>query len=344
MVLKFAPRVETKLASVAGIRQVEPHRTELGAATMARPDLLMIVPMSSFVIEELERDFTIHRLWGASDPDALVARLAPDLRFAATVGTCPASLMRSLPKLEIISSFGVGYDGIDVEAARASGVCVTNTPDVLNDCVAEITLGLMIALAHRMPQADRFVREGRWEQGEFGLTDELTGKRAGILGLGRIGKEIARRLQVFRMEVAYHGRNRQPDVPYAFYADLEAMAREVDWLVVIAPGSASTQGIVSRRVMEALGPQGYLVNVARGSLVDEPAIVELLASGALGGAALDVFADEPRAPRELRESDRVVLSPHQGSATKRTRRAMGQLVVDNLRAQLQGNPLLTPID
>jgi lactate dehydrogenase-like 2-hydroxyacid dehydrogenase len=208
MVLKFAPGVETKLARDAGNRQVGSDRAELGAATMAKPDLLMIVPMSDFVIGELERDFTIHRFWEASDPDALIVRLAPDLRFAATVGTCPASLMRSLPKLEIVSSFGVGYDGIDVEAARASGVRVTNTPDVLNDCVAEVTLGLMIALAHRTPQADRFVREGRWEQGEFGLTDELTGKRAGILGLGRIGKEIARRLEVFRMEVSYHGRNR----------------------------------------------------------------------------------------------------------------------------------------
>jgi lactate dehydrogenase-like 2-hydroxyacid dehydrogenase len=310
---------------------------------MEKPDLLMIVPMAAPVAAALEEDFTVHSLADAADSDALLARLAPTLRFAATAGRCSASLMEKLPRLEVVGSFGVGYDGVDVEAAKVRGVRVTNTPDVLNDCVAEVTVGLMIALAHRIPQADRFVREGRWLRERFPLTAELTGAKAGVLGLGRIGRAIARRLEAFKMEIAYHGRRERPDVPYRFYADLETMAREVDWLVVIAPASAETRGIVSRRVMEALGPEGFLVNVARGSLVDEPAMVELLASGRLGGAALDVFADEPRVPEALFGLDTVVLSPHQGSATHRTRRAMGELVVANLRAHKRGEPLLTPV-
>jgi lactate dehydrogenase-like 2-hydroxyacid dehydrogenase len=209
--------------------------------------------------------------------------------------------------------------------------------------MAELTLGLMIALCRRIPQTDAYVRAGRWAEANYALTGELTGRRAGILGLGRIGKEVARRLQAFRMEVVYHGRTRQPDQPYPYFEDLEAMARAVDWLVVIAPGTAQTKGIVSRAVMEALGPEGHLVNVARGSLVDEPAMIELLAAGRLGGAALDVFADEPRVPEALRALDNVVLSPHQGSATHKTRRAMGDLVVRNLAAHFAGDPLLTPV-
>ncbi|CAN5604011.1 2-hydroxyacid dehydrogenase [soil metagenome] len=312
---------------------------------MARPDLLMIGPMAKAVIEELERDFTVHRLWEAADPPALLEELAPRVRHVATGGHhgCSAEIIEALPQLEVIASFGVGYDAVDVAAARKHGVRVTNTPDVLSDCVAAMTLGLMLALCHRLPQADRFVREGRWAKGNFPLTDELTGKRAGILGLGRIGKEIARRLQAFKMEVVYHGRNRQPLEPYPFYDDLEAMARDVDWLVVIAPGSSSTTGIVSRAVMAALGPEGCLVNMARGSLIDEPAMVELLRSGRLGGAALDVFAEEPQVPAELLGLDTVVLSPHQGSATHQTRAAMGALVVANLRAHLRGDPLVSAV-
>jgi lactate dehydrogenase-like 2-hydroxyacid dehydrogenase len=310
---------------------------------MEKPDLLMAVPMPSRVSEALAADFMLHDLATAPDRDALIDRLAPGLRFAATVGRFPAALMDRLPRLEVIGSFGVGHDGIDIAAARARGIRVANTPDVLNDCVAEVTLGLMIALAHRLPQADRFVREGRWMAGPFPLTDELAGRRAGILGLGRIGREIARRLEAFRMEIAYHGRRAQPDVPYRYHSDLVGMARAVDWLVVIAPATEQTRGIVSRAVLEALGPEGYLVNVARGALVDEPALVDLLVSGRLGGAALDVFADEPRVPEALFGLQNVVLSPHQGSATHRTRALMADLVVENLRAHLQGRPLPSPV-
>jgi lactate dehydrogenase-like 2-hydroxyacid dehydrogenase len=201
----------------------------------------------------------------------------------------------------------------------------------------------MLALCRRIPQADRYVRDRRWPEDSFGLTGELTGAHAGILGLGRIGKEIAARLQAFRMKVSYHGRRAQPYQPYDHYPDLVAMARDVDWLVVVAPGTAETRGIVSRAVLEALGPQGALVNVARGSLVDQAALIEALAAGQVGAAALDVFAEEPQVPPALLEVDNVVLSPHQGSATRKTRAAMGDLVVANLAAHFAGNPLLTPV-
>jgi lactate dehydrogenase-like 2-hydroxyacid dehydrogenase len=313
---------------------------------MIKSDLLMIGPQSEDVISALEQDFTIHRYWEASDKAFLLRELSSTVRYIATGGNygVSADIIAALPKLELISSFGVGYDAVNVEAARTAGVRVTNTPDVLNDCVAEITLGLMISLAHRIPQADAYLRAGRWaSEGAFPLTDELTGKRAGILGLGRIGKEIARRLQAFRMEVVYHGRTRQDYEPYPYYDSLTDMARAVDWLIVIAPGSKSTEGIVNQQVIEALGPESYLVNVARGSLIDEPALVKALVSKNLRGAALDVFAQEPAVPKELTDLDNVVLLPHKGSATHKTRKMMGALVVRNLRAHLRGDPLISPV-
>lgn len=310
---------------------------------MTRPEILQVTPLMGRIAEAIEAAYTVHRYFDAADRPALLARAAPRIRAIATNGQAPRELIEALPALELIASFGVGYDGVDVAACRARGVRVTNTPDVLNDAVAELTLGLMIALCRRIPQADFHVREGLWLEGGYPLTAELTGKRVGILGLGRIGKEIARRCQAFRMRVAYHGRSEQPFEPYEYYADLEAMARDVDWLVIIAPGGAATREIVSRRVLEALGPKGCLVNVARGSLVDQPALVEMLQSGALGGAALDVFADEPRVPEVLFGLDNVVLSPHQGSATIKTRNAMADLVVGNLAAHFAGSPLLTPV-
>jgi lactate dehydrogenase-like 2-hydroxyacid dehydrogenase len=214
---------------------------------------------------------------------------------------------------------------------------------VLNDAMAEITIGLMVALARKLPQADRFVREGKWTAGGFPLQAELNGKTLGILGLGRIGKEIARRATAMRMRVVYHGRQRQPDEPYVYYDKLVDMARDVDWLLVIAPGGKETRGIVSREVLEALGPKGYFVNMARGSLVDEPALVEMLGRNQIAGAALDVFADEPQVPPALFKLDNVVLSPHQGSATHQTRDRMGRLVVANLDAQFAGEPLLSAV-
>ena len=310
-----------------------------------KPEILQVGPMMKHVEAALNDAYRVHRYWEADDRAALLAAAGPQVRGVATNGHagCSRAIIEALPKLEMIASYGVGYDAVDIAACKERDIRVTNTPDVLNDAVAELTLGLMIALCRRIPQADVHVREGWWLEAGYPLTAELTGARVGILGLGRIGKEIARRCQAFKMRVAYHGRTEQPSEPYEYYTDLTAMARDVDWLVVIAPGTAETNGIVSRQVMEALGPQGNLVNVARGSIVDEPAMVELLQSAALGGAALDVFADEPRAPEALFGLDNVVLSPHQASATTKTRTAMGDLVVQNLAAHFAGAPLLTPV-
>ena len=312
---------------------------------MTKPTVLQLGPMMPHVEAALTAAYEVVRLFEAPDRDRTLADVGPRVRAIATSGGIPLgpALLDKLPKVEVAASFGVGYDAIDIAACKARGVHVTNTPDVLNDAMAEITLGLMVAIARQIPQADAYVRAGRWAERNYPLTAELTGKRCGILGLGRIGKEIARRVQAFRMEVVYHGRTRQPDQPFPYFADLVEMARYVDWLVVIAPGSAETKGIVNRAVLEALGPEGFLVNVARGSLVDEPVLIEMLQNKAIAGAALDVFADEPRVPEALRALDNVVLSPHQGSATHKTRRAMGDLVVQNLAAHFAGDPLLTPV-
>lgn len=293
-------------------------------------------------LQALEAHYEVHRLDSAEDPDALIARTGGAIRAIAG-GHAPASLIESLPNLEIVAGFGVGYDGIDIETARARGVRVTNTPDVLNDAVAELAIGMMIGLARAIVPAERFVRKGEWAQSRFTLASELNDAKLGILGLGRIGKEIAARAKAMKMEIAYHGRNRQEDQPYRYYDDLEAMARDVDWLVVIAPGGPDTKAIVSRSVLEALGPKGRIVNLARGTLVDESAMLDLLENGGLGGAALDVFVNEPDVDPRFLVLDNVLLSPHQGSATDRTRHLMGQLMVDNLKAHFAGRPLLTPV-
>jgi lactate dehydrogenase-like 2-hydroxyacid dehydrogenase len=292
--------------------------------------------------EALAARYTVHKLHEAADKDALLASLRDRVRGIAG-GNVNPDLMDKLPKLEIISNFGVGYDTIDTAAARQRNIRVTNTPNVLNDAMAEITIGLMIALARKIPQTDRFVREGKWLNGGYPLLRELNGKTVGILGLGRIGKEIAVRAQAMKMRVVYHGRRRQPDEPYIYYDKLVDMARDADWLVLIAPGGKSTEKIVNREVLEALGPDGFLVNMARGTLVDEPVLVEMLQQNRIGGAALDVFEKEPHVPEALFALDNVVLSPHQGSATHQTRNKMGALVVANLDAHFAGEPLLSPV-
>ncbi|RYE59138.1 MAG: 2-hydroxyacid dehydrogenase, partial [Hyphomicrobiales bacterium] len=294
-------------------------------------EILQTGPLLASCEKALAERYTVHKLHEIADKDAWLAANGSRIRAHAGSGV-QKPLMDALPNLEIIASFGVGYDNIDTATAKAKNIRVTNTPDVLNDAVAEITIGLMISLARRIPQGDQFVRSGKWPDGNFGLFSELTGKTVGILGLGRIGKEIATRAQAMKMRVVYYGRKHQPAVPHIYYDNLEDMARDSDWLVVIAPGGKGTDGIVSRKVLEALGPEGKLVNVARGTLIDEAAMVELLQNGGLGGAALDVFEKEPQVPEALFGLDNVVLSPHQGSATHQTRDAMGALLVANLDA------------
>ena len=290
----------------------------------------------------LAERFTVHKLHEAADKDALIAKVAGSVRGIAG-GNVKPELMDKLPNLEIIANFGVGYDTIDTKAARERNIRVTNTPNVLNDAMAEIAIGLMVSLARRLPQADRYTREGKWPSGSFPLQSELNGKTLGILGLGRIGKEIATRAQAMKMRVVYHGRHRQELEPYVYYSRLVDMARDVDWLLVVAPGGKGTDGLVSREVLEALGPEGFFVNLGRGTIVDEPALVELLKSGGIKGAALDVFENEPQVPEALLTLDNVVLSPHQGSATHQTRNQMGALVVANLEAHFAGEPLLSAV-
>ena len=290
----------------------------------------------------LAEGYTVHKLHEQADPKAWLAENGARIRAHAGSGV-QADLMDALPNLEIIASFGVGYDNIDTKTAKARNIRVTNTPNVLNDAVAELTIGLMISLARRIPQGDQFVRQGKWPSAGMGLFSELTGKTVGILGLGRIGKEIATRAQAMKMRVVYNGRKRQPAEPHVFYDNLVDMARDSDWLVIIAPGGKGTDRIVSREVLTALGPKGMLVNVARGTLVDEPAMLELLQNGGLGGAALDVFEKEPQVPQGFFALDNVVLSPHQGSATHQTRDAMGALLVANLDAHFAGEPLISAV-
>lgn len=306
-------------------------------------DVLIPNKMLDSAEAALAEAFTVHRLYDAADRDAMLAEVAPKIGVIASSGGAKRELIEALPNLKLVAHFGVGYDPVDVTACKDHDIRVTNTPDVLNDAVAEMTLGLMLALERRIPHGDQHVRQGKWESGGYPLTGELTGKTVGIMGLGRIGKEIARRLQVMKMNVVYNGRTEQKHEPFPYYADLKEMAAASDWLVVVVPGTASTNKAVNRDVLEALGPNGALLNIGRGTVVDEAAMIECLQNGKLGGAALDVFEDEPRVPNALRELDNVVLQPHQGSATHKTRWAMGDLVVRNIKAHFAGEPLISPV-
>jgi len=308
-------------------------------------EILTLARLAADLTATLEATYTVHHLWKAPDRAALLADVGPRIRAAATTGhvACPPELLDALPNLKVLASFGVGYDAIDVASLATRGVKVTNTPDVLNDAVAEITIGMMIALCREIIPADRHVRDGKWPSGNYRLTSQLTGASVGILGLGRIGKRIAELCSGFRMDISYFGRREQRDQPYRYYADLVEMATAVDWLVIIAPSTVDTIGIVNRQVLEALGTKGRLVNVARGNLVDEQALVDVLVAGTLGGAALDVFVNEPQVPEALWGLKNVLLQPHQGSATRVTRRAMGDLVASNIEAFFAGAPLLTPV-
>ncbi|MDB5473452.1 MAG: D-3-phosphoglycerate dehydrogenase [Devosia sp.] len=319
------------------VRAPTPEETKPGEASI-RPTILVTKPLARSSLKKLELLFDVRSIVNAADPDAVMAEGAQTIRAVAG-GKVSAALMEKLPRLEIIANEGVGVDTTDIAAAKARGIVVTNTPDVLNVAVAELTVGLMLALARTLPQADRFVRDGKWNDGMFPLRSQLHGKTVGMLGLGRIGKEIARRLESFGMTVVYFGRSEQADQPYRYFSELVEMAKASDWLVVIAPASKATDGIVSREVIEALGPAGRLVNVARGSLVDQSSLIEALSSGRLAGAALDVFESEPGVPAQLLALDNVVLSPHMGSRTEEAREAMGQLVIDNLVAHFEGGAL-----
>ena len=282
-------------------------------------------------------------------PDSLAGN-AEEVGAVITTGHrgADAALMDGFPHLRIVACYGVGYDGIDVGAATKRGIWVSNTPDVLNDDVADLALALMLSVVRRLPESERWARAGQWETGgDFSLTERLTGRRLGMLGMGRIGGAIVRRALAFDMEVYYHATARKEGSPHKWAGSVLELAREVDILCVAAPATEQTRGMVNGEVLRALGKEaglGWLVNIARGSLVDESALIEVLREGVIAGAALDVFADEPRIPLELREMENVVLSPHQGSATYHTRRAMGELAAENVERVLGGEKPKTPVN
>jgi len=304
----------------------------------AKPDLLAVAKLPPFLMEPLQTTFTVHTS----------VEGAPLERIRGIAGSgeskVPAELMAKLPALEIVSIMGVGYDGVDVAAAKARGVMVTHTPDVLNDDVADLAIALALNVARRIPQAERYLRAGRWaSEGPVPLATKLSGARMGIVGMGRIGQAIAERARAFGMHIAYTARSAKPGLPYTFHDQVTALAAASDFLVVITPGGAATRKLIDAKVLAALGPKGYLVNVARGSVVDQDALIEALQKGTIAGAALDVFENEPNVPEVLRTLDNAVLVPHIGSATRATRQAMADLARNNLELHFAGQRPNTPV-
>ncbi|MGE0798578.1 MAG: 2-hydroxyacid dehydrogenase [Lautropia sp.] len=311
---------------------------------MSQDQVLLMCPIYPPTQQRIEAGYQVHRYWTAPDPAALLAQIAPACRVVVTSGSygIDAGTLAKLPHAELISCFGVGVDAIDLDYCRGHGIAVTNTPEVLTDDVADLAVGLMLAVLRKIPEGDRFVRAGRWLRGGLALATAVSGRRVGIVGMGRIGQAIADRLRAFKVEIGYHGPNRK-QVPDRYFPDLVAMAEWADVVIAACPGGAATRHIVSARVIEALGPQGVFINIARGSVVDQAALVAALVAGKLGGAGLDVFDDEPNAPAELFALDSVVLQPHVGSASAQTRQQMGDLTAGNVDAYFAKQPLLTPV-
>jgi len=312
-----------------------------------KPDVLLVGNKKPVMIAGLEPKVTLHKLIDAQDKEGFLKSIAGKVRalvVAYTADKIDAAFMQRFPKLEQISSFGVGYDHIDAKWAGAHGIVVTNTPEVLNEEVADTALGLLLCTVREFPQAERYLRAGKWPQGQYPLTKAtLRNRTVGMVGMGRIGKAIARRLESFGVPVVYHSRNPQKGVSYKYYPKLLDMARDVDTLMVIVPGGPATANMINAEVLKALGPNGILINMARGSVVDEPALIAALKNRTIYSAGLDVFAKEPHVPKELLELDHIVMFPHLGSSTEVTRAAMDQLVVDNILAWLAGKAPLTPV-
>jgi lactate dehydrogenase-like 2-hydroxyacid dehydrogenase len=311
------------------------------------PHVLLVGDKRPVIVGGLEPKVRLHILFDAPDREALIKSIADKVGAIAVSDTADkveAALMQRLPKLELISTFGVGYDHIDVKFAGGHGIVVTNTPDVLTEEVADTALGLLLCTVRELPQADRYVRAGEWLKRDHPLSKAtLRDRTVGMVGMGRIGKAIARRLQAFGVPLVYHSRKPQPDVSYKYYPKLVDMARDVDTLMLIVPGGPATRNIINQEVLDALGPRGILINMARGSVVDDAALIEALQDKRVMAAGLDVYAREPNVPQELIAMDNVVLFPHLGSASEFTRAKMDRLVVDNILAWAAGKKPLTPV-
>ena len=312
-----------------------------------KTDVLLIGPPKPVIVNGLAGPFNLIKVSDAKDPEKLFAETAPRVRAIAVSGTeqrVNGAFMTRFPKLEIVSSFGVGYDHVDAGWAGKHGITVTNTPDVLTEEVADTALGLLLCTVREFPQAERYVRAGKWAQKGYPLSKAtLRNRTVGMVGLGRIGQAIARRLEAMQVPVVYHSRRPATGVSYRHYPKLIDMARDVDVLLVITPGGAETKNLINAEVLAALGPDGILINMARGSVVDEAALIKALHDKTILSAGLDVYAREPEVPAELIAMDHVVLFPHLGSASVATREKMDQLVVDNLLAWAAGKPPLTPV-
>lgn len=308
-----------------------------------KPTLLLLSPLPADLNERLAAHFNCHQRSQLDEQGT--SALTPVVR--GIIATGESVLTREeiarWPALEIIAVLGVGYDGIDLGAARDHGVRVTHTPGVSNEDIADFAMALLLCATRQLLPADRFVRQGRWTAGRYPLTRRVSGGRLGIVGMGRIGRAVAARAEAFGMSIAYTGRTPKTDVPYRWYDDLQALASDVDFLVVCAKGGPETDGLVNAAVLNALGPSGVLVNIARGSLIDEYALVSALRDGRLLAAGLDVFRNEPNIPAALLELPNVVLTPHVASTTEATVRAMADLLFDNLAAHFAGQPVLTPV-
>ena len=311
--------------------------------SQSRP-VLQVGPLKPSLAKTLHDDYAAYVL--PEDPAEFLGEHGEEITAVVTSGRTgvDAKLMAALPSLGAVVNFGVGYDTTDVDAAAARGVLVSNTPDVLTDCVADTAVGLMLDVMRQFSASDRYVRAGRWPaEGNYPLTRQVSNKRVGIIGLGRIGSAIALRLSAFGCVISYHNRRPAEGSPYEYVGSPVELARDVDVLIVAAAGGSGTQGLVSRDVIDALGADGYLVNIARGSVVDEEALVDALVGGRLAGAGLDVFADEPHVPEALLTMDNVVLLPHVASGTVETRAAMEELTLRNLESFLKTGQLITPV-
>jgi lactate dehydrogenase-like 2-hydroxyacid dehydrogenase len=312
-----------------------------------KAQVLLIGPPRPVIVNGLTAAFDLVKFSDAKDREAFFADTAPGLRaiaVAATTEQLDGAFMGHFPHLEIVSSFGVGYDHVDAAWAGAHGITVTNTPDVLTEEVADTALGLLLCTVRELPQAERFVRAGKWAQMGYPLSKAtLRDRTVGLVGMGRIGQAIARRLEAMLVPVVYHSRRPAAGVSYRHYPNLMDMAREVDVLLVITPGGAETRNLIDAKVLAALGPEGILINMARGSVVDEEALIKALQDKTILSAGLDVYLREPEVPSELIAMEHVVLFPHLGSASAATRAKMDQLVVDNLLAWAANKPPLTPV-
>ena len=314
--------------------------------TAAECEIVLIGPLKPLVVQGLEAIGTVRKAAATQDREAFLAAHSGVRAIAcsATTEQISGALMARFPKLQIVSSFGVGYDHVEVKFAAAHGIVVTNTPEVLTEEVADTALGLLLCTVREFPQAERYVRTGKWAQKGYPLSKAtLRNRTVGIVGMGAIGQAIARRLEAFGVPVVYHTRRQRPELAYRYYPKLVDMARDVDTLLVIVPGGAATANMIDTAVLEALGPNGILINMARGSVIDEPALIRALKDKRIMAAGLDVYVNEPEVPAELIAMDHVVLFPHLGSASVHTRDRMDQLIVDNIAAWAADKPPLTPV-